>query len=135
MLNIDHPDIEDFDHAKDGGRLDQFQYFRSRQRTFHESCRVRLQWQLVHKAEPSDELLRDGCFLRYDGVSLCIYSCQPKIFGIKSWNLLTTMLSSIIFIDVNLDNNLSYCEQIEATNPCAKNHCHLMDVAALALLI
>ena len=76
-------------------------------------------WDLVHRAEPSAALVADGARQRADG--LWVYRSLPAR---ELWN--TVMRSAydfaepgILFLDaINRDNNLRYCEAIDATNPC-----------------
>lgn len=121
MLNVSHPDIEEFIHAKDGGALTNFNLSVAVSDAFMRAVESNGSWELVHKAEPSDELIAAGAYRRGDG--LWVYKT------VKAQDLWTQIMvctydhaePGIIFIDnVNNDNNLSYCEVIEATNPCAE---------------
>ena len=121
MLNIDHPDVEDFIRSKDGGDLTNFNISVAVTESFMLAVETDGDWQLVHKAEPSDASILAGSFLRADG--LWVYK---TLKARTLWNQIMRSTydhaePGIIFIDnVNHDNNLSYCELIEATNPCAE---------------
>lgn len=76
-------------------------------------------WQLVHRAQPGSDF--PDAFKRADG--LWVYRSLPAR---ALWQQI--MISTydhaepgVLFIDkINRDNNLSYCEVIESTNPCGE---------------
>ncbi|MET3105739.1 ribonucleoside-diphosphate reductase alpha chain [Oxalobacteraceae bacterium GrIS 1.18] len=76
-------------------------------------------WELVHRAQP-DPSFSDAC-LRADGQWV-----YRKIKARHLWNQITASTydhaePGVLFIDkINRDNNLSYCEVIESTNPCGE---------------
>jgi ribonucleoside-diphosphate reductase alpha chain len=119
ILRCDHPDIEAFIHAKDDGRLTNFNLSVAVTDAFVAAVRDNAPWQLVHKAPPAPDLIAAGAHQRDD--DLWVY--QTVRAG-ALWDQI--MLSTydhaepgVVFIDaMNRDNNLSYCETIEACNPC-----------------
>lgn len=121
MLRCDHPDIELFIHAKDKGDLTNFNISISVTDAFMQAVEANTDWELVHTAEPSGDVKAQGAYLREDGKWV-----YRKVLARDLWN--QVMVSTydhaepgIIFIDkANRDNNLSYIEIFEATNPCAE---------------
>jgi len=121
ILRCDHPDIEAFIHAKDGGRLTNFNLSVAVTDAFVEAVRNNAGWDLVHKAPPAPELIAAGAYRRDD--NQWVYR---TVRAGALWDQI--MLSTydhaepgVVFIDaMNRDNNLSYCETIEACNPCGE---------------
>ncbi len=121
ILRCDHPDIEGFIHAKDGGSLTNFNLSVAVTDAFVEAVRSNASWDLVHKALPAPELIAAGAYRRDDG--LWVYR---SVRASALWDQI--MLSTydhaepgVVFIDaMNRDNNLSYCETVEACNPCGE---------------
>jgi len=117
VLRIDHPDIIEFISAKrTAGNLTNFNISVGVTDFFMECLAAEGSWDLVHIAEPSSEV--EGAYKRADG--LWVYS---KVNAKDLWE--TIMGSTYDFADpgvlyldnMNRDNNLSYVEVIEATNP------------------
>jgi ribonucleoside-diphosphate reductase alpha chain len=121
ILRCDHPDIEAFIHAKDDGRLTNFNLSVAVTDAFVAAVRDNAPWQLVHKAPPAPDLIAAGAHLRDD--DQWVYQ---TVRASALWDQI--MLSTydhaepgVVFIDaMNRDNNLSYCETIEACNPCGE---------------
>ncbi|MEO6929736.1 MAG: adenosylcobalamin-dependent ribonucleoside-diphosphate reductase [Casimicrobiaceae bacterium] len=121
ILRCDHPDIEAFVHAKDDGRLTNFNLSVAVTDAFIAAVRENAEWALVHPAQPAPDLVASGAHRRDDG--LWVYR---SVNAAWLWNQI--MLSTydhaepgVVFIDaMNRDNNLSYCEVIEACNPCGE---------------
>lgn len=121
ILRCDHPDVEAFVHAKDDGRLTNFNLSVAVTDAFIAAVRDNAAWDLVHRAPPAPDLIAAGAHRRDDG--LWVYR---RVSAGALWDQI--MLSTydhaepgVVFIDaMNRDNNLSYCETIEACNPCGE---------------
>ena len=122
VLRIDHPDVLDFITAKrTPGRWNNFNVSVAVSDTFMRALAGDEEWALVHNAKPGAELIARGATQALDGG--WIYRRLPAR---ELWD--TIMRSAydfaepgILFTDaINSDNNLRFCEHIEATNPCGE---------------
>lgn len=121
VLRCDHPDIEHFIHAKDQGDLKNFNISVGVTDALMQALENNQPFELVHKAEPSEALKAQGAVQRADGKWV-----YRKVQAADLWKQIMESTydhaePGVLFIDLmNRDNNLSYCENIEATNPCAE---------------
>lgn len=122
VLRIDHPDVHEFITAKrTPGRWNNFNVSVGVSDAFIHAVQNDGPWDLVHKAAPGAALMEQGARQRADG--LWTYATvQARVL----WD--TIMKSAYDFAEpgilflgrINEDNNLHYCEDIAATNPCGE---------------
>ena len=122
VLRIDHPDILDFITAKrTPGRWNNFNVSVGVSDDFMRSVENDGEMELVHKAKPGELLIADGAYQKSD--QIWVYK---KVKARDVWDAVMQSAydfaePGILFLDnINQDNNLYYCERIEATNPCGE---------------
>ncbi|MDX8385517.1 MAG: LAGLIDADG family homing endonuclease [Gallionella sp.] len=119
VLRCDHPDIEKFIRAKDQGDLRNFNISVGVTDELMQAIENEQEYELVHVAKPSIAVLEQGATQRADGKWV-----YQKVQAADLWKQIIESTydhaePGVLFVDLmNRDNNLSYCEVIEATNPC-----------------
>ena len=120
VLRIDHPDVHEFITAKrTPGRWNNFNVSVGVSDAFIHAVQNDQPWELVHTSAPGAAAIEQGARQRADG--LWVYA---TVQAQALWD--TIMLSAYDFAEpgilflgrINEDNNLHYCEDIAATNPC-----------------
>lgn len=130
ILRCDHPDILDFIVCKrvdDPGMAADRKPFKN----FNLSVAVTdelmnavchdEQFELVHSAKPSPTQIAAGATQRSDGQWVYRTIRAKELYESIMRATYARAEPGVVFIDhINSDNNLRYCEQIEATNPCGE---------------
>jgi ribonucleoside-diphosphate reductase alpha chain len=118
MLRCDHPDIEDFIHAKRDGSLSNFNMSVAVTDAFMRAVDADTNVDLWHMAEPHD---CNGATQRPDGTWTYRTARARDLFDQIMHSTYNHAEPGVVFVDqINQDNNLSYCETITATNPCGE---------------
>lgn len=120
ILNCDHPDFLDFIHAKDQGDLRNFNLSVGVFDEFMQAVEAGADWELVHEVEPDREINPDA-YQRADGKWVYRKINAAEVWGEIMHATYDHAEPGVIFLSqVNRDNNLSYVEVIEASNPCGE---------------
>jgi ribonucleoside-diphosphate reductase alpha chain len=124
VLRCDHPDIEEFIHAKDKGDLSNFNVSVAVTDSFMDAVISDGNVSLTHRAAPGTEQIAAGAY-RLDTVDggAWVYRTLPAR---SLWDQIMRSTydhaePGVLFLDrIHRDNNLSYCETINSTNPCGE---------------
>jgi ribonucleoside-diphosphate reductase alpha chain len=122
VLRCDHPDVFEFVNAKNTqGRLTNFNISVGVTDAFMRTVKSDGDWELAHQAEPGLETMAAGAYRREDGMWVYRRIRARELWEAVMRNTYEHAEPGVLFIDrMNSENNLWYCEKIEATNPCAE---------------
>jgi ribonucleoside-diphosphate reductase alpha chain len=124
-LRCDHPDIGDFIEAKrEAGTLSYFNLSVLVTEAFVAAVREDREWPLVFPGEAAGQETVERTWSGHDGPVTC--TVHRRVRARALWERLMRAAYAgaepgVLFIDrINRSNNLHYCEQIGATNPCGE---------------
>ena len=121
ILDISHPDIEEFITAKaKKGRWTNFNVSVAITDAFMAAADADGDWELVHERAPHPDAFPDA-HQRADGSFVYRTVKARALLDLIDRTTHAYSEPGIIYIDrVNADNNLGYCERIYACNPCGE---------------
>ncbi len=122
VLRCDHPDILDFVSAKrQAGKLNNFNISVGVTDEFMRAVASDGTFELVHRAEPGQAQIAGGAHQRADGSWVYATIQAREVWQVIMRNTYEAAEPGVLFLDrINQENNLHYCERIEATNPCGE---------------
>lgn len=121
VLRCDHPDIMTFVTAKANGKLSNFNISIGVTDEFMQAVETDAHFELVHIKPPGPGQIAAGAFQRMDGKWVYSTVKAKMIWEAVMRNTYNAAEPGILFLSqINEENNLYYCEKIEATNPCAE---------------
>lgn len=124
VLRCDHPDIFSFITAKrTEGEFNNFNLSIGVTDKFMKTVEEKGMWQLVHKSKPSQDYIKENnsYFDEESGKWIWKSIAAQDLWDLVMKSTYDFAEPGILFLDrMNEENNLYYCEVIEATNPCAE---------------
>jgi len=122
VLNVEHPDIIEFITVKqEKGQLNNFNVSVGMSDAFMRAVEADGSFELAHVAQPNDDLKRAGAYLREDGKWVYRTVQAREVWDLIMQSTYAAAEPGVLYMDrMNAENNLGYCEVIEATNPCGE---------------
>ena len=121
VLRIDHPDIEAFVAAKDGGAFSNFNLSVGVTDPFMRAVLDDDPVELTHAAEPGPDDRANGAYLRTDGRWVYRTVRARDLWDKVIRSTYDHAEPGVLFLDrINGENNLYYAETLAATNPCGE---------------
>ncbi|RLA04937.1 MAG: adenosylcobalamin-dependent ribonucleoside-diphosphate reductase [Gammaproteobacteria bacterium] len=123
VLRVDHPDIMEFISAKQtAATLNNFNISVGVTDSFMRALESKDPFELVHIEKPFDTTLEGSeIYQREDGKWVYEKIDPRELWTAIMQSTYNAAEPGVLFIDrINDDNNLHYCETIEATNPCGE---------------
>jgi ribonucleoside-diphosphate reductase alpha chain len=122
VLDVDHPDILDFITVKqERGQLNNFNVSVGVTDAFMRAVEADLPFDLAHMAEPNAANKTESSLRRADGKWIYRTVQARAVWDLIMQSTYAAAEPGVLFTDrIRQENNLAYCESIEATNPCGE---------------